>query len=260
MGRQHESVIDFMRQHGHHVEFARLACSFVSLASYRSIENAGPLCRGGVVPEIFRLMEVHNDDSVLMDSACEALWRLGDRGGAVFIRSADGEEKLLEAMHVHRENPFLQSNACNALQRLVEPGSPWLEQMCESARAAMAAHIGHSPIRRTADQLIKLCKQAEAELPELALSTTPSPSTARPQAGASSSLKEWLNAVDDEGYLIRYLGVLGKQFASPVDIIQAYCPQGGGLDPRFFDDIGVTRLGHRRLFEMWFRDNAKVVT
>merc|ERR1712224_2794 len=76
--------------------------------------------------------------------------------------------------------------------------------------------------------------------------------------GNTDSLEEWLSGVDDEGHLMRYLDALHERFKSPSDIIHTYGCSQGRLDPRFFCDVGVQRLGHRRLFEAWFRDHARV--
>lgn len=284
--RQHALVVVALHHHGIHAEFARLACSLVALASFRCVENAGPFCRTGVVPEILAAMERHGGDSVVMDLGCEALWRLGERGGAPAIQAAGGTERLCEAMRVHRENPFLQSNACSALYPLIEPESPWLARMCNEAQAAMAAHIGHKPIARQAERLIKACEDAAAKgsgsahqignasteggFPRYGAGTVFSepPGTTGPTAATSAaqvtgtarslggSLEDWLGAVDDEGFLLPYLGGLHDRFASPAEVVHAYGKGDGGVDPRLFQDLGVHRLGHRRLFEVWFRDNA----
>merc|ERR1712084_71025 len=67
------------------------------------------------------------------------------------------------------------------------------------------------------------------------------------------SLKEWLHVVDDEGHLMKYLASICERFNTLSEIVQAYRCDGGHVDPRLFEDIGIKRLGHRRLFEVWFR-------
>merc|ERR1712087_775035 len=84
---------------------------------------------------------------------------------------------------------------------------------------------------------------------------------AREHGGDSSrigslTLEEWLHIVDDEGYLQKYLLSLSRRFGSALEAVTAYSCDGGGVDPGFFEDFGVRKLGHRRLFEVWFRYNS----
>ncbi|CAE7838972.1 unnamed protein product [Symbiodinium sp. CCMP2592] len=33
--------------------------------------------------------------------------------------------------------------------------------------------------------------------------------------------------------------------------------RAGEVDDRFFDAVGIQKLGHRRIFQKWFRSNCK---
>mmetsp|Transcript_96313 Transcript_96313/g.281387 ORF Transcript_96313/g.281387 Transcript_96313/m.281387 type:complete len:334 (-) Transcript_96313:82-1083(-) len=270
--QRHAVFVAAMREHGYHAEFARLACSAVGGAAYRCAENAGPLCQAGVVPEVARVMGLHGRDSVVMDLGCEALWRLAERGGSATIRREGGVELLLGALRTHRDNPFLQSNACSALCLLVEEGSPWLDQLRAEARQATATHVGHKPIFRAAEKLLKACDEAGAApgLEEGAVSCwpvtegrgregEPMPPRSGCQGAASEAegLEAWLWEVDEEGHLLRYLEPLQRRFADRASAVKAYRREGGCMDPQLPDDLGLHRLGHRRLFEVWFRDHSQ---
>lgn len=291
--RRHQVLVAAMRLHGHNIEFARLCCSAIGGASYRCAENVGPLCRAGVVAEVGRVMELHGNDSVVMDLGCEALWRIGERGGGSFIQKTGGVEWLLRALRMHRDNPFLQSNACSALYPLVDCGSPWLDQMRAEAQVAIATHVGHKPIYRAAEKLIKACDEAanigdsdtltngqvtsnvdkdseclssRMDLRDAAANYN-SQGSMEPNCAMDGnmdsrmnchemSLKEWLNAVDDEGHLMKYLASICERFSTLSEVVQTYRCDGGHVDPRLFEDFGIKRLGHRRLFEVWFRDHS----
>lgn len=73
------------------------------------------------------------------------------------------------------------------------------------------------------------------------------------------SIESWLREMDEVGFLMPYYDRLAAVFDSPGQVADVYA-QGGTagattLDPKFFDDIGITKVGHRRLFEKWFADN-----
>merc|ERR1711924_291569 len=64
-------------------------------------------------------------------------------------------------------------------------------------------------------------------------------------------LRSWLNSLDPQGSLVQYHGVLAENFDSVVHVVDAYC-EDGKLDPQFFEDCSIIRIGHRRKFEQWF--------
>lgn len=72
----------------------------------------------------------------------------------------------------------------------------------------------------------------------------------------SMSIREWLCCLDDSGFVVQYHDVLAANFDSLRQIIDLYV-KGGELDPRFFEDVGVKKLGHKRLFEKWVRDTCR---
>jgi len=72
----------------------------------------------------------------------------------------------------------------------------------------------------------------------------------------SLSVDAWLLAIDERGTLLEYRERLARDYDSAGQIVGVYTkarPDGStSLEPEFFDELGVSRLGHRRLFEQWF--------
>merc|ERR1711933_57198 len=76
-----------------------------------------------------------------------------------------------------------------------------------------------------------------------------------------TSIEAWLREMDDLGFLAPYHDIIAGHFDSPAQVIDVYarpCEGGDGqlayLDPRFFEEMRITKLGHRRLFEKWFAE------
>lgn len=70
------------------------------------------------------------------------------------------------------------------------------------------------------------------------------------------SIKDWLLAMDDSGFLAQYHDALAARVDSLEQIMDVYVQASGEVDKRFFEDAGVKKLGHKRLFEKWFKDNC----
>lgn len=74
---------------------------------------------------------------------------------------------------------------------------------------------------------------------------------------ATCSMREWLEDVDALGNLLQYIEVLRQNYDFPNQVVVLYALQESGcttLDARFFEDCGVQKVGHRRLFEHWFAE------
>lgn len=73
------------------------------------------------------------------------------------------------------------------------------------------------------------------------------------------TMKEW---VDEMGVVSDYLNVLEEEFDSPDQIISIYLKEGAGpdgeniLEDEFFNDIGMTELGEKRLVNQWIGANT----
>lgn len=73
---------------------------------------------------------------------------------------------------------------------------------------------------------------------------------------AGLSIDAWLRIIDEKGGLMCYEDILVQDFTSAEEIVALYAKAGPGgaarLEPEFFEDIGVVKVSHRRLFLQWF--------
>ncbi|CAE7559565.1 unnamed protein product [Symbiodinium natans] len=67
-------------------------------------------------------------------------------------------------------------------------------------------------------------------------------------------IQDWLESVDDSGFLLQYYDQIVANFDSLKQIHDVYF-HDGCLDPQFFLAAGVTKLGHKRILQKWFRDH-----
>mmetsp|Transcript_127817 Transcript_127817/g.409330 ORF Transcript_127817/g.409330 Transcript_127817/m.409330 type:complete len:438 (-) Transcript_127817:101-1414(-) len=69
----------------------------------------------------------------------------------------------------------------------------------------------------------------------------------------SVSFRDWLMSLEDSQFLICYHDRIAAQFDSLDQVADLYV-RAGVLDDRFFEVVGVKKLGHKRAFQKWFRD------
>lgn len=67
--------------------------------------------------------------------------------------------------------------------------------------------------------------------------------------------KEWLKSMDDSLFLMQYHDNIAANFDSLEQVHEIYVRQGE-LRSTFFEDAGIKKLGHRRIFEKWFREHC----
>jgi len=67
------------------------------------------------------------------------------------------------------------------------------------------------------------------------------------------SFKEWLRSMDDSMFLMQYHDHIAANFDSLEQVHEIYFKHGELVDS-FYEDVGVKKLGHRRIFEKWFRE------
>eukprot|EP00435_Cladocopium_sp_Y103_P067840 s662_g30.t1 len=77
---------------------------------------------------------------------------------------------------------------------------------------------------------------------------------------------DWLEGLDEDGFLelwawksapVQYHDKLASGLDSIEQMLVAYTKQDGEVDPKFFEDIDIKKLGHRRLFQQWFREQSR---
>lgn len=255
-------VVTAMRRHGHNMEVARLGCGAVAGCCQKSNQNASIMVKAGVVKEILHLMERHSTDGIVQDNACVALWRISERhgGGAEEVVRAGGLEQLFSTMEEHLSNPFVQVNACMAFERLYMKGGASPEGMQAAANRAMEAHPSNTQIKRGAKRLLEVLAQPllEANRPNPAPSRqvghSRSWTTSADKANQETKLDDWLMELDGVGFMMEYHCGLKQNFNSLAQVVEAYASRGE-FSPDFFDDLQVKKLGHRRLFQKWCREN-----
>lgn len=73
---------------------------------------------------------------------------------------------------------------------------------------------------------------------------------------AGLSIESWLSSIALNGALTLYKDRLAERHSTAAQVVTKYSEAGPNglafLKPAFFEDAGVSKVGHRRLFEMWF--------
>eukprot|EP00811_Abedinium_folium_P020349 NODE_2932_length_2119_cov_10.913655.p1 GENE.NODE_2932_length_2119_cov_10.913655~~NODE_2932_length_2119_cov_10.913655.p1 ORF type:complete len:661 (+),score=150.02 NODE_2932_length_2119_cov_10.913655:78-2060(+) len=265
--RTHGAIINAVRCHGMDIDVARAGCGVISGAVLQSTENSVALTRGGVILQVYMMMDGHPYDRIVQDNACVALWRLGERGGARQITLTGGVQRLLRAMRDNPRNPFVQSAGCGGLHILLELGgsTEYVLEMREAANVALRNHKGNVPIRRNTDKLLRWCELILKKGPvrssrvkvvrpttqvKLEQQTTVGPLFRAPQI----SLKDWLTEVDTEQELLMYHRTLSQNFDSVTHIVDSYTSTDGELTADFFEEVGIENDAHAALFRQWFRE------
>lgn len=64
---------------------------------------------------------------------------------------------------------------------------------------------------------------------------------------------EWLKSIDESCFLLQYHDNVSENFDSLEQILDIYF-KNGEIQKAFFDDAGIKKLGHRRIFEKWFAE------
>merc|ERR1712150_37938 len=67
------------------------------------------------------------------------------------------------------------------------------------------------------------------------------------------SFKTWLEILDESRYLMQYHDDIAENFDTIKQILELYF-RNGEIQKEFFEDVGIKKVGHRRIFEKWFTD------
>mmetsp|Transcript_39234 Transcript_39234/g.73171 ORF Transcript_39234/g.73171 Transcript_39234/m.73171 type:complete len:319 (-) Transcript_39234:8-964(-) len=244
-------ILHALRQFGPgNLEVSRLGLSVIAGCCKRNNQNAELLAAAGLVQDLKDLMDCHRTDAAVQDSACIAIWRL--TGSETFalekITQANVLPRLFRAMQDHKQNPFVQVNALSALEKLALQGVVSLAGVREAAMKAIDLHPGNIQVRRAALRVQNLRKTllVEEEAPSHA-----TPRSSLPVRKAEP-LCQWLLGMDACGFLMDYHVAL-QHFQTPCNVAKAYIRNNRLLDS-FFLDVGIRKLGHRRLFEKWCQE------
>ncbi|CAE7021871.1 unnamed protein product [Symbiodinium natans] len=113
-----------------------------------------------------------------------------------------------------------------------------------------------STLRRTGPSRLTCDDKDTSDVQEVSDPARTATSPRRVHAAAeSSSLKDWLLSLDHSGFLVQYHDNIASKLDSVTQVVATYMKDSGEVDSQFFEDAGVTKLGHRRLFQKWFREN-----
>jgi hypothetical protein len=69
------------------------------------------------------------------------------------------------------------------------------------------------------------------------------------------SFRDWLHSMDDSSFLLQYHDTIAANFDSLEQVHEIYV-HNGELQSMFFEDVGIKKLGHRRIFEKWVREHC----
>eukprot|EP00747_Dinoflagellata_sp_TGD_P062587 gnl/TRDRNA2_/TRDRNA2_153081_c0_seq1.p1 gnl/TRDRNA2_/TRDRNA2_153081_c0~~gnl/TRDRNA2_/TRDRNA2_153081_c0_seq1.p1 ORF type:complete len:296 (-),score=69.56 gnl/TRDRNA2_/TRDRNA2_153081_c0_seq1:45-932(-) len=175
----------------------------------------------------------------------------GDSGGDEQRRDpADGQVCMFSRFNANCKNKFSEaeikaywSNECTVV-RAVAPNP--VELAKTPAAAAEIARQADAPSAGST-------QTAEAVSPPVASAAT-GPVT-KMGGMRLMSIKEWLSSLDGSGRLLQYHDSMAGKYKNVQAIADAHW-KNGAIDPLFFQVSGVKRIGHKRTFEKWLRDNA----
>ncbi|CAE7334695.1 unnamed protein product [Symbiodinium necroappetens] len=229
------------------LEVARLGLGVIAGFCQRNDNNTEFMVTAGFVEELVKLMDLHREDGTVQDNACVAVWRLAERHshGAERVVETDGLRRVLTAMKDHRRNSFVQVNALLALEKLGLKGVVPRDGFHHAAHEAMKFHPRNLQVRRAALRVKNLEPRRVEHESEMIPSSCSLPMKA-------DALSRWLLSMDSYGFLMEYHARL-RQYQTPAEVAGKYIRNGRLLNSLFVD-LGVRKLGHRRLFERWCRD------
>lgn len=121
--------------------------------------------------------------------------------------------------------------------------------------AAMAHGLGHG-LGRDAP-----ADSAPSQVAPAATTAVAAPVNQDEPAGPSLALpalqvsfREWLIGMEDAQFVVQYHDPIAAQFDSLGQLADLYV-RGGELDDAFFNVVGIKKLGHKRVFQKWFRES-----
>jgi len=260
-----------MKRHGEDPEVARHCCRIIHGVSGRTAENVASLCKAGVVCGLNALIDYHLANAPVQECSTQALEILSRCGDAREIIATGGFSRLLNVMTEHRDNLYIQRSCWSCLDLLIANAGQLTNTMREEVVAASeqvtratgalvaSNHPADKLTRQKAEKLVNYVQNCVRQHKTPVVVAQPRKKEEVVVVEATKlaeqeelDLRAWLLNLDQTGALAHYQKVLAENFDSVFHILDVYV-EDGRLDPQFFEDVGVTKLGHRRKFEQWFQ-------
>lgn len=205
---------------------------------------------GGSTREVGPLREGPSHDSVMLSSSQGQVARVPVRDAlprhpqTVSIAAPE----VLDA-----ENDSFRWQRPELNTRTAAPLAPIAEVVAPSfASTAKSSSVPVAPERTAASPA---APAPGPKAPERAVASPAAPAPAAKETRFGMSIKDWLNKLDESGFLAQYNDVLVSKMGS-VDYMEDNYVKAGELDVSFFEHAGVKKLGHKRMFEKWFKENC----
>lgn len=96
----------------------------------------------------------------------------------------------------------------------------------------------------------------EPSLPAESVRTDSAADVHKDNPSLNKSFKEWLQGMDESLFLLQYHDRLAADFDSVAQVVSIYF-RDRAVSKAFFEDVGIKKLGHRRIFEKWFKENCR---
>lgn len=268
-------LVQVMRKHGEDVEVARHCCRVISGVANRHAENAGAFVRAGGVVALNDLVDWHLSDVVVQETGIMCLVALAEKVAAREVIATGGVGRCLRTLCEHSSNAFVQRSCWRCLDLLVANGTDMTDAMrrevadvadlvMRATRATLASnHPKERATKQVAERLVAWVQSCVRELAQPQAPAAQKGTRAKdevrceelpPVTKELEDLRGWLQNMDPTGALALYHSVLAENFDSVAHILDAYA-EGGKVDPQFFEDVGVKKIGHRRKFEQWFEQH-----
>ncbi|CAJ1347138.1 unnamed protein product [Effrenium voratum] len=158
---------------------------------------------------------------------------------------------------LQRELPFASCLRASGVEvqtmsppSLATPVAPAATRAAPTVPSGLAPAVTHE---HSVPSAVSTEPAAVAEMP-----TTDEISTAEtPEApkALQMPIREWLESIDDSLFMLQYYEEIVSHFDSLKQIHDIYV-RDSQVDPQFFAAAGVSKLGHKRIIEKWFREHC----
>lgn len=147
---------------------------------------------------------------------------------------------------------------CDLLvQECQQPGMEADRQLPFASSLRISGFEPRQPMVYTGAQPLPNMKLTGSQSMPLVLPNEPSARVAdlRTKVHLKQSFRDWLQSMDDSSFLLQYHDTIAANFDSLEQVYEIYV-RNSELQTMFFDDVGIKKLGHRRIIEKWFREHC----